>query len=49
MKKNTIGNIPDILDNIDIYVYDENVRKYNRFLKYNYLFQNIQSYFLNYY
>ena len=46
-KKTT--DIPDNLDNIDIYVYNENLKKYNKILKYNYLFQNIQNNFLNYY
>ena len=46
-KKTT--DIPDNLDNIDIYVYNENLKKYNKILKYKYLFQNIQNNFLNYY
>lgn len=46
-KKNI--NISDNLDNIDIDVYNENLKRYNKILKYNYLFQNIQNNFLNYY
>jgi hypothetical protein len=46
-KKTT--DISDNLDNIDIDVYNENLRKYNKILKYNSLFQNIQNNFLNYY
>ena len=46
-KKTT--DISDNLDNIDIVVYNENLRKYNKILKYNSLFQNIQNNFLNYY
>ena len=46
-KKTT--DISDNLDNIDIVVYNENLRKYNKIFKYNSLFQNIQNNFLNYY
>ena len=46
-KKTT--DISDNLDNIDIDVYNEKLRKYNKILKYNSLFQNIQNNFLNYY
>ena len=46
-KKTTV--IPDNLDNIDIDVYNEKLRKYNNILKCNSLFQNIQNNFLNYY
>ena len=48
LNKKTI-DISDNLDNIDIVVYNENLRKYNKILKYNSLFQNIQNNFLNYY
>lgn len=47
--KKKITNVPDILDNIDICVYDEILRKYSQNLNQNYLFQNIQNNFLNYY
>ena len=48
LNKKTI-DISDNLDNIDIVVYNENLRKYNKIFKYNSLFQNIQNNFLNYY
>ena len=47
MKNNK--NIPDMLDNIDINIFNENIIKYNKFLKIEYLFQNIRNNFLNYY
>ena len=46
---NNNKNIPDMLDNIDIYVFNENLTKYYKFLKIKYLFQNIRNNFLNYY
>ena len=48
-KKNKINDIPEILDNIDIYVYEEKIKNYNKMLINNYLFQNIHNNFLNYY
>tara|TARA_B100001057_G_C22445788_1_gene793050 strand:+ start:410 stop:553 length:144 start_codon:yes stop_codon:yes gene_type:complete len=47
MKNNK--NIPDMLDNIDINIFNENIIKYNKLLKIEYLFKNIRNNFLNYY
>ena len=48
---NRTGNnhIPDILDNIDINVYNENMKSNDKFSEKKHLFKIIKNDFLNYY